>query len=276
MTSSTIFLDQPRRSRTMASAVGLITEGPNLEWIHDNKQYHHCIQWKKRCKMIFSSALVEQTDKVKGEYLKYWMGTEGLPLIEKWESTGKLTYDGDGATSKKLHTYWDLMEQEFKLKANKIISKIELWSKAKQGSTSLKWITWVYNMVMECNYADDLESITDRIIWDVLIIGCNSSRAKDKIMRKGHKVALKEILQVRESTSNMLTTIGADQKIMHYAHYDKKKAGSKGGKAKSTQSPKSKKLDTKSTGALCYHCRNPFTKGHNEVCKAKNARCESC
>ena len=39
--------------------------------------------------MIFSSALVEQSETV-----KYWMGTEGLPLIEKWESTGILTYDG--------------------------------------------------------------------------------------------------------------------------------------------------------------------------------------
>ena len=59
---------------------------------------------------------------MKGEYLKYWMGTEGLPLIEQWENTGKLTYKDD---------------EEFKLKANKIISIIKLLSKSKQGSTTL-------------------------------------------------------------------------------------------------------------------------------------------
>ena len=41
--------------------------------------------------MIFKSALVDQEEPVKGEYLKYWMGTEGLPLIEKWEDTNQLT-----------------------------------------------------------------------------------------------------------------------------------------------------------------------------------------
>ena len=130
----------------MATA-GLMTDGPKLEWIRDNKQYDRYIQWKKRCQMIFSSALVEQTEKVKGEYLKYWMVTEGLPLIEKWESTGKLTYDGDDATCKELDTYWNLMDAEFKPKANKIISIMELWNKNKQGSSSLnEWLheftTW--------------------------------------------------------------------------------------------------------------------------------------
>ena len=204
----------------MATA-GLMTDGPKLEWIRNNKQYDRYIQWKKRCQMIFSSALVEQTEKVKGEYLKYWMGTEGLPLIEKWESTGKLTYDGVDATCKELDTYWNLMDAEFKPKANKIISIMELWNKNKQGSSSLnEWITRVYNMVTECNYTDDKETIADRIIRDVLIVGCNSSRAKDKIIRKGHAIALKDvidILQLEESTSTTLTTIGADQKSVHYA-----------------------------------------------------------
>ena len=231
--------------------------------------------------MIFSSALVEQTEKVKGEYLKCWMGTEGLPLIEKWESTGKLTYDGDDATCKELDTYWNLMDAEFKPKANKIISIMELWNKNKQGSSSLnEWITQVYNMVTECNHIDDKETIADRIIRDVLIVGCNLSRAKDKIIRKGHAIALKDvidILQLEESTSTTLTTIGADQKSMHYARYDSKKKGPKGGKVKTTQASTSKKPKAKSTKeALCYRCRKPYTKGHNEVCKAKYAKCESC
>ena len=54
-----------------------MTDGPKMDWTRDNKQYDHFIQWQKRCKMIFRSTLVDQTDQIKGEYLKYWMGTEG-------------------------------------------------------------------------------------------------------------------------------------------------------------------------------------------------------
>ena len=114
-----------------------MTDGPKMDWTRDNKQNDHFIQWQKRCKMIFLSALVNQTDQIKGKYLKYWMGTEGLPLIKKWENTGKLTYEGDVATSKNINTYWTLLKDEFKPKANKIISIIELWNKSKQGSASL-------------------------------------------------------------------------------------------------------------------------------------------
>ena len=91
----------------MASSAGLMTDGPKMDWTRDNEQYNRFIQLQKRCKMIFRSALVDQTDAIKGKYLKYWMGTEGLPLIEKWENMGKLTYKGNAATSKNidsLHT----------------------------------------------------------------------------------------------------------------------------------------------------------------------------
>ena len=44
-----------------------------------------------------------------------------------------------------------------------------------------------------------------------------------------------EILQTEESTTKTLSTIGADTQKIHYARYDKKKLGSKGGKQKSGQ-----------------------------------------
>ena len=56
-----------------------MTNGPKMDWTRDNKQYDCFIQWQKICKMI------------------YWMATEGHPLIEKWENTGKVTYEGDVA-----------------------------------------------------------------------------------------------------------------------------------------------------------------------------------
>ena len=85
-------------------------------------------------------------------------------------------------------------------------------------------------MVDQCKYANN---ITNRIIRDVLIVGCASSIAKDKIISKGADVTLKQvldILQMEESMNKTLTSIGADAQKIHYARYDKKKSGSKGGK----------------------------------------------
>ena len=74
------------------SSAGLMINGPKMDWTRDNKMYERYLQWKKRCEMIFNSALKPQDESIKCEYLKYWLGTEGLPLIEKWENTRKLVY----------------------------------------------------------------------------------------------------------------------------------------------------------------------------------------
>ena len=44
---------------------------------------------ESRIHFLFSSC---STPKQLVSYLKYWMGDQGIPLIEKWESTGKLNY----------------------------------------------------------------------------------------------------------------------------------------------------------------------------------------
>ena len=55
----------------------------------------------------------------------------------------------------KLSTYWTLLEEEFKPRANRIISVIDLWTNSKQGQLGLsEWITKVYNpsriMSLQC------------------------------------------------------------------------------------------------------------------------------
>ena len=86
------------------------------------------------------------TPEEKTAYLKYWMGDEGLPLIEKWESTGKLDYSNahetpakEGGRSRplssgfKLETYWKLLEEEFKPKGNKLISTHRIMDSKQTG-----------------------------------------------------------------------------------------------------------------------------------------------
>ena len=65
---------------------------------------------------------------------------------------------------------------------------------------------------------------------------------------------------------------------MLYARYDKKKSGSKGGKQKSSQNSTSKKSDSKqgTDTPTYYRCKNTYSKGHEKVCRAINAKCDSC
>ena len=137
------------------------------------------------------------------------MGEQGIPLVKKWTALGKLDFssaeEDDLSSGYILQNYWNLLEAEFKPKGNKLLSVIELWTRSKQGSKTLnEWLTYVYNLVESCDYGDSSE----RIIRDVLIIGCNSDKAKDKIVRQGEKIKLQdviEILQLEDSTRQTLT-----------------------------------------------------------------------
>ena len=145
-----------------------------------------------------------------------------------------------------------------------------------------EWLTYrhVYNLVESCDYGDSNE----RIIRDVLIIGCNSDKAKDKIVRQGEKIKLQdviEILQLEDSTRQTLTEMTSTTQKIHYASYEKKKGTGKKQKFQSNSNPSSssssgQKQDSTGPQKLCYRCKKNYTKGHEKVCKALNAKCNAC
>ena len=272
-------------------AMGLLESGPKFDWTRDNKIFDRFQIWKEKVEMIFSSALLENTPEQKVAYLRYWMGDQGIPLVKKWTALGKLDFTNptDGGRDRPissgfiLQNYWKLLEAEFKPKGNKLLSVIELWTRSRQGSKTLnEWLTYVYNLVELCDYGDS----NDRIIRDVLIIGCNSDKAKDKIVRQGEKIKLQEvieILQLEDSTRQTLTEMNSTVQKVNYVSYEKKK--SKGNKNKqkfqnnsngSNSSSSRQKQASTGSGKQCYRCKKPFTKGHEKVCKAISAKCDAC
>ena len=273
-------------------AMSTLETGPKLNWTRDNQMYECYRVWKKKVEFIFCSALADSTPKQLVSYLKYWMGDQGIPLIEKWESTGKLDYSNAEETPAteggrrrilssgyKVQTYWDLLDEEFKPKGNKLLSIIELWTRSKQGDKPLnQWITQVYNLVNICKYPEDS---TDRIIRDVLIVGCNSNHARDKIIRQGEAVTLNqviEILQTEESAHSTMQQIqGYDKKStgsIYYQAYDSrsKKSKNPSNEQNSSSSP------TGSTGSKrkCFRCGEPFSRQHMKECRAQNVTCNGC
>ena len=270
--------------------MAMLESGPKLDWTRDNQMFLRYKKWRSKIELIFRSALSTATPEEKTAYLKYWMGDEGLPLIEKWESTGKLDYSNaqetpakEGGRSRplssgfKLETYWKLLEEEFKPKGNKLISIIELWTRSKQGSKTLnEWLTYVYNLVEACNYGDS----SDRIIRDVLIIGCESDRAKDKIIRTGETITLNETIEILQTEASTNSTLRQFQEIqkkpvqqIYYQSYDSR--------SKKSKNPSSEQNSSSSSGSTeskrqCFRCGESFSRKHMKECKAQNVTCNGC
>ena len=269
-----------------------LESGPKLDWTRDNQMYERYRIWRKKVEFIFCSALADSTPKQLVSYLKYWMGDQGIPLIEKWESTGKLDYSNAKETPAteggrrrtlssgyKIQTYWDLLDEEFKPKGNKLLSIIELWTRSKQGDKPLnQWLTQVYNLVNICKYPED--SI-DRIIRDVLIVGCNSNHARDKIIRQGEAVTLNEvieILQTEESTHSTMQQIQSYDKkptsSIYYQTYDSRSKKSKN----PSNEQNSSSFHTGFTGSKkkCFRCGETFSRQHMKECRAQDVTCNGC
>ena len=270
--------------------MAMLDSGPKLDWTRDNQMFLRYKKWKSKIELIFRSALSKATPEEKTAYLKYWMGDEGLPLIEKWESTGKLDYSNAEETPAteggrrrilssgfKVQTYWDLLEEEFKPKGNKLISIIELWTRSKQGNKTLnEWLTYVYNLVEACNYGDS----TDRIIRDVLIIGCESDRAKDRIIRRGETITLNETIEILQIEASTNSTLRQFQEIqshekkppvsIYYQTYDSR---SKKSKVSNEQNSSSSPTGSKKK---CFRCGETFSRQHMKECRAQDITCNGC
>ena len=244
-----------------------IDMGPKLDLTRDHLMYDRFRDWKEKIKILFAAAFEGESEKAKCSYIKYWLGEQGLPLIHKRENTGDLIYTGADPNGYKTWTYWNLLENEFRPKANKIISVLDLWTNSKQNSMDLnEWITKVYNQVELCNYRANSK---DRIICDVLIVRCASTQARDKIIRKGEDVDLRtvvEILQTENATSKTMQTFDSTATAnVHYVKYDRKK---KSGRNYSSHAS--------STDKKYYRCRYSFEKEHMTNCPAKDVECWFC
>ena len=269
-------------------AMSTLESGPKLDWTRDNQMYECYRIWKKKVEFIFCSALADSTPKQLVSYLKYWMGDQGIPLIEKWESTGKLDYSNSRETPAteggrrralssgyKVQTYWDLLDEEFKPKGNKLLSIIELWTRSKQGDKPLnQWLTQIYNLVNICKYPEDS---TDRIIRDVLIVGCNSNHARDKIIRQGEAVTLNEvieILQTEELTHSTMQQIQSyDKKSTGSIYYQTYDSRSKRSKVSNEQNSSSSPTGSKKK---CFRCGETFSRQHMKECRAQDVTCNGC
>ena len=139
-----------------------------------------------------------------------------------------------------------------------------------------EWLTYVYNLVEACNYGDS----TDRIIRDVLIIGCESDRDKDKIIRRGETITLNETIEILQTEASTNSTLRQFQEIqkrpvqqIHYQSYDSRSKKSKNPSNEQNSSSSPGSTDSKKK---CFRCGEPFSKKHMKECKAQDVICNGC
>ena len=133
----------------------------------------------------------------------------------------------------------------------------------------------MYNLVEACNYGDS----TDRIIRDVLIIGCESDRAKDRIIRRGETITLNETIEILQTEASTNSTLRQFQEIqkkptgsIYYQAYDSR--------SKKSKNPSNEQNSSSSspTGSKrkCFRCGEPFSRQHMKECKAQDIICNGC
>ena len=140
-----------------------------------------------------------------------------------------------------------------------------------------EWLTYVYNLVEACNYGDS----SDRIIRDVLIIGCESDRAKDKIIRRGETITLNETIEILQTEASANSTLRQFQEIqkkpvqqIHYQAYDSRSKKSK--MPSNEQNSSSSSSDSTESKRQCFRCGEPFSRKHMKECRAKDVKCNGC
>ena len=114
------------------------------------------------------------------------------------------------------------------------------------------------------------------IIRDVLIIGCSSDKAKDKIVWQGEAVTLNQMIEILQTEDAMIETLQdlrnpEPVQQIDYVSYEKKRSRKNIHDSSSTSSEQNS-----SSTRLCYHYREPYNKKHKSQCRAKNAKCEEC
>ena len=154
-----------------------------------------------------------------------------------------------------------------------------MWTHSKQGDKPLnQWLTQVYNLVNICKYPEDS---TDRIIRDVLIVGCNSNHARDKIIRQGEAITLNQVIEILQAEESAYFTMRQiqdyEKKPTASIHYQSYNSRSKKSKTPSNeQNSSSSSSGSTESKRKCFQCGAPYSRKHLGECRAKEVTCNGC
>ena len=167
-----------------------IDKGPVLDWTDDNGLLEHFRKWKKKVEILFQGPLNTANDAVKCHYIIYWSGENGMELVDKWETEGKITE----ANCNQINRYFKLFEEHISPKYNALIMIVEL-KRLFQGSMSLEdFHTKVLRLVKEAKYPEG--DTQNRVLRDTIISGLASDKIHAKVIKEGKDVTLARVMEI--------------------------------------------------------------------------------
>ena len=183
-------------------------------------------EWKKKVEILFRGPLNGANNAVKCNYIIYWSGENGMELVDKWETEGKIT----DANCNQIDSYFTLFEEHISQKPNALIMIVEL-KRLFQGSMSLEdFHTKALRLVKEAEYPEG--DTQNRVLWDTIISGLASDKIWAKVIKEGKDVTLAQVMEIawlEVSTQKHIDGMPETMKI-NYVQYGK---GSKKNKGKS-------------------------------------------
>ena len=179
--------------------------------------------------MRLESVYHATTNAYKSRLVQLWMGKDSFPLVKMWEDAGDLPRANAEDAGNIPATYFTKLDAFFKPKQNTMMAINEVWTNFQQGNEELNsWIARISNAIQLANYHDLPEdvNIKDRLVRDILLAGCNSQKAKQRIMKEGAGVFLPTVINILQEEKQATQY---EAKSVHYVKYDAKK-GKKGKK----------------------------------------------
>ena len=226
--------------------------------------------------LLLKSVYADKANAFKARLVQLWMGEDSFPVVKMWEDAGELPRENAGDAGNLPATYINKLRDFFRPKQNTLMAIKEVWTNFQQGNEELNsWIARISNAIQLAKYHElpDDVNIKDRLVRDILLNGCNSQKAKSRIMKEGPDILLPAVINILQEEKQATQF---EPKQVNYIKYDAKK----GKKGKKTHGRKPMEASTSSSSSnskkQCYRCGDPYTKEHMEHCKAKNATCRSC
>ena len=160
-----------------------IDKGPVMDCTNDSGLDECYRKWKKQVEVLFMGPLSEVTETIKCNYVIYWSGVNGMDLVDKWTTEGKINDDNKD----ELNTYWKQFEEYIHPQTNQLIAVVEL-KRLFQGSLTLEdFHTKALRLVTQAGYEGDAK---EQVLRDTIISGLASDKIRAKIVKEGHKVKL--------------------------------------------------------------------------------------
>ena len=265
---------------------------PILDWTDENGLLEHFCKWKKKMQILFRGPLNSANDAIKCNYIIYCSGKNGMELVNKWETEGKIT----DTNHNQIDWYFELFEEHISPNSNTLIAIVEL-KRLFQSTMSLEdFHTKALQLVKEAKYPKG--DVWNWVLRDTIISSLTSDKICAKVIKEGKDVTLTSVMEImclEVSTQWHLNRMQETAKVnyIQYGRRSKTKSrlktkpssssgssGSSGARPKLENTSKSTKLTGKGKKPLlltnvCWRCGTSRHQKKNHS-KALEAVCRGC